>query len=284
MKPPAGTLGIVLVCALPLIAHAQPRPATPEPDLLARARSLYNQQDYDGAITAAIQARERPGSADAADLVLARAYLERFRKTGDRTDLVIGRETLAQIQSTRLPPRERVELLVGLGEALYLDGLYGASAELFESALAHRDAAGQPPAALAARARDQVLDWWATALDREAQSRFSTNRAAPYARMLAVMQDELADNAGSAPATYWLVMANRAVGDLDRAWDSAIAGWVRAALAGDGSGALRADLDRVVLQALIPERARLIAAPDRDTERVAEELRAEWEGIKRDWK
>ena len=278
-----GGLAVLLVCALPISARAQARQAAAEPDPLVRARALYNQQDYDGAIAAAIKARQRPGAADAADLVLARAYLERFRKTSDRADLVIGRETLSLIQSGRLAPREQVELVVGLAEALYLDGLYGASAELFESALSRRDAGGQL-AALTGRARGQVLDWWATALDREAQSRFSTDRGLPYMRILTVMQNELADNPGSAPASYWLVMANRAIGDLDRAWDTAIAGWVRAGLAGDSEGPLRAELDRVVLQAVIPERARLMAEGERDRERIAAELRAEWEAIKKDWK
>jgi len=284
MKVSSGAAAVLLVCALPISAHAQPRPAATEQDPLARARALYNQQDYDGAIAAAIKARQRPGAADAADLVLARAYLERFRRTTDRADLVIGRETLTMIQSARLAPREQVELVVGLAEALYLDGLYGASAELFESALARQDAAGQASPALTARARDQVLDWWATALDREAQNRFSTDRGVPYTRILTVMQNELAYNPGSAPAAYWLVMANRAIGDLDRAWDTAIAGWVRAALAGDSGGSLRADLDRIVLQAVIPERARMMAEGDRDRERIAAELRAEWEAIKKDWR
>jgi len=283
VTPLSAALAVLLACALPTPARAQTRQAAADPDPLALARTLYNQQDYDGAIAAAITARQRPGAADSANLVLARAYLERFRRSADRADLVIGRETLSLIESGRLLPREQVELVVGLAEALYLDGLYGAAAELFENALSQRDSTGLLPA-LTARARTQVLDWWATALDREAQGRFPSGRSDPYLRMLAVMQNELADNPGSGPASYWIVMANRAIGDLDRAWDTAIAGWVRAGLAGDRGESLRADLDRAVLQAVIPERARLMAESERDRERMATELRAAWEAIKKDWK
>jgi hypothetical protein len=272
-----------LACLWPAAAVAQKRPVTSDQDLLTRARALYNQQDADGAIAAALEARALPGAADAADLVLARARLERFRRTSDRADLVAAREALIQIKPERLPSTDQIDLLVGLGEALYLDGQYGASAELFESALPRvGSGAGAPD--LGARSRERLLDWWAAALDRAAQSRLAADGSARYARILSMMQQELSRNPGSVPASYWVAAANRALGDLDRAWDAAIAGWVRAGLAGGGGTQLREDLDRLVLQAVIPERVRLLAESDRDRERIAEELRAEWEGIKKDWK
>jgi hypothetical protein len=280
---PACGVAALLLCLRPADAVAQKRPAPSEPDALARARALYNQQDLDGAIAASIRARALPGATDAADLVMARARLERFRKTADREDLVAARETLIQIQPERLIYQDRVELVVGLGEALYLDGLYGASAELFESALP-RFESGAGASDTAARARERLLDWWATALDREAQSRFAADRAVFYARIVGVMQEELSRDPRSLPASYWLAAANRHLGDLDRAWDAAIAGWVRAGMAGERGAALREDLDRLVLQAVIPERVRLLAEGDRERERIAEDMRAEWEGIKKDWK
>jgi hypothetical protein len=272
-----------LACLWPVAATAQKRPVSSDQDLLARARALYNQQDADGAIAAALEARVLPGAADAADLVLARARLERFRRTSDRADLVAARETLIQIKPERLPSMDQIDLLVGLGEALYLDGLYGASAELFESALPWVGSGASAPG-LDARSRERLLDWWATALDREAQRRLAADGSALYARILSMMQQELSRDPGSVPASYWMVAASRAIGDLERAWDAAIAGWVRAGLAGSGGARLREDLDRLVLQAIIPERVRLLAESDRDRERIGEELRAEWEGIKKDWK
>jgi hypothetical protein len=273
----------LLVGLWPAGAAAQKRSAPSDRDLLATARALYNQQDLDGAIAAATKARLVVGAADAADLVLARARLERFRKTGDRTDLVAARDALVQIRPEGLAPQGRVELVVGLGEALYLDGQYGASAELFESALP-RGEQGTAALKLDLPARERVLEWWATALDQEAQSRPAGYRAVTYVRILTFMQEELVRNPGSVPATYWVVAANRALGDLDGAWDAAIAGWVRAGLAGTQGAALREDLDRLVLQAVIPERVRLLADSDRERERIASEMRTEWEGIKRDWK
>jgi len=76
-------------------------------------------------------------------------------------------------------------------------------------------------------------------------------------------------------------VAARGAGDLDRAWDAAIAGWVRAALGSDTPG-LRAELDRVVIDALIPERARM--RPPREQADAAALMRADWDKVKGDWK
>jgi hypothetical protein len=54
---------------------------------------------------------------------------------------------------------------------------------------------------------------------------------------------------------------------------------VRSRLIEGGAGDLRADLDRLVTQALIPERARLQKEAD-----AARTLRDEWESIKEQYK
>ena len=90
-------------------------------------------------------------------------------------------------------------------------------------------------------ARERVLDWWA-----------------------------------SATAAYWRSAAARGQGDLQAAWDAAQAAWVRAGLASDRGAALRADLDRLVLRGLVPDRARELAEPP-------ETLRLEWERFKERW-
>src|SRR3954465_3026723 len=56
-------------------------------DPLAKARQLYNQRDFLGAVSVADQARMVPGRSDDADLVAARAYLERYRDSGASDDL-----------------------------------------------------------------------------------------------------------------------------------------------------------------------------------------------------
>jgi hypothetical protein len=71
-------------------------------------------------------------------------------------------------------------------------------------------------------------------------------------------------------------MAARGQGDLQGAWEAVQAGWVRAPMAGDRAPALRADLDRLVLTALVPERARALGQPP-------EALREEWERFKSRW-
>ena len=185
--------------------------------------------------------------------------------------------------------------MLGLGEALFLEEHYGAAAEMFEVVLARPAPSLLPPGAQTlgpaapspvpnGASRERVFDWWATALDREAQTRFLIDRDVLYARILDAVRTELAREPGSVAAAYWLSAASRAVGDLDRAWDAAIAGWVRSMLAGPAGAALRSDLDRLVLQAIIPERVRLLAEGDLDRERLAGEMRAAWDAIKRDWK
>ena len=278
--------------------HAQQKAGAQEPDPLVRARALYNQSDFDGAIVLAIKARARPGSPDAADLVLARAYLERYRRTSDRADLVAARESLKQIRSERLVARDRTDFCLGLGEALFLEGYFGAAAELFEDALAGTDPPSPVPAAadatppaspassilLTGRARERVLDWWATALDREAQARLSIDRDELYARI----RSACPARAGEVPGIGGcrLLAARR----QPRAWASSnargtrpLSGWVRSALAGEAGAGLRADLDRLVLQAIIPERVRTQAEGDLDRERIAAEMRAAWEAVKKDW-
>lgn len=266
-------------CALILIyvlAACGPLHAA-EPAALSRARALYNAADYDKAIEAATEARTVPATADAASLVLARAHLERYRQRADPNDLAAAREALRGIRQEALTPRERVDLLVGLGQSLFLGEAFGAAAELFDTALVHRGTMSAHPRAL-------LLDWWASALDREAQTRPPERRAAVYQRIANQMEQELREDPGSAPASYWLAVAARGTGDLERAWDAAVAGWVRAALNPDTAPSLRADLDRFVTQALVPERARQRSAAGGDGHDAAAALRSEWELIKSQWK
>jgi hypothetical protein len=77
-------------------------------------------------------------------------------------------------------------------------------------------------------------------------------------------------------------VALRGSGDIERAWHVAVAGWVRSTLSPETTGELRADLDRLVMQALIPERSRLMSV--RDPLEAVAALRAEWELVKEQWK
>ncbi len=239
-------------------------------DPLARARLLYNQRQFEAAVSAAEQARLTASRADAADLVAARAYIERFRESSASDDLTNARERLRRLDPQRFPARERVEYIVGLGETLFFDGSFGAAAGVFESVLKGGDA-------LAGDARERVLDWWATAIDREAKPRSESERQTVYQRIRARMEEELASHSGSGAAAYWVAAAARAQGDLQGAWDAAQAGWVRAPLAADGGAALRADLDLLMMRGIVPDRAKALAQP-------AETLRTQWEQFKEKWK
>ncbi len=237
-------------------------------DPLARARHLYNERRFEAAVLAAEEARS-PERGDAVDLIVARAYLERFRESASPSDLTSARERLRRIDPDRLNHGERVEYLIGLGEHLFLEGTAGAAANIFDSVLTS-------PHALTAASRERVLDWWASAVDRDARPRRELDRHPLYERILSRMRDELAQNPGSAVAPYWLAAAASGLGDHQAAWDAALAGWVRASLTGDHGAALRGELDRLVLRMIIPQRARALAQPP-------DSVQQEWDTFKVNW-
>jgi hypothetical protein len=253
-----------VLCAAP--ARAQ--------DALVDARRLYNAGDYDAAERLARAALEVPASANAARVVLGRIQLERYRRSGAQSDLADARNVLRAVDPRALDRTERLEFTIGLGEALYLEDRFGAAAELFEPVI---DASTE----LGPVAHERVLDWWATALDRQAQLRPLEERRALYGRMVERMAVELSRNPGSSPAGYWLAAAARGQGDVERAWQAAIAGWMRAPLASDRGAALRADLDRLVVQAIIPER--IAALSVRNPTQVLAGMLGEWEAFKITW-
>src|SRR5262245_15023761 len=238
-------------------------------DPLDRARALYNQRQFDAALIAADEARKLPQLADGADLIAARAYLERFRESSSPEDLANARERLRGISPERFSSLQRIEFIVGLGETLFFEGASGAAATVFESVLT---SGGD----LADDARERVLDWWASALDQDARPRPEIERQSLYQRVRDRMALELAVNPASATAPYWTAAAARGQGDLQAAWDAAEAAWVRAPLTPDRGVGLRRDLDVLVQKAIVPERARVVGRPP-------ESLMAEWEAFKAMW-
>lgn len=286
----AGALLVAAVLQGPVPAAAQsagvPAPP-PQPrganaaaaraaETLAEARRLYNLGRYEAAIATAASLGEQSAVRPQALLVLGRSRLERFRQTSDETDLAQGREDLRRIDASRLDERDRLELLVGLGQALYLDNEFRASAEVFTSAL---DSAST----LGAHARDQLLDWWATSLDRHAQTRAVADRPAIYDRLVAQMEQELRRDAAAGSASYWLAAGLRLRGDIERAWDAALAGWVRALMTPDRGAAVRPDLDALVRDGIIPDRARRATAAGQDTDQMLVAMLEEWEAFKKKW-
>ena len=264
------TLTVVLMGAV----TASAQPATTDP--LARARQLYNSGKYDEAITAVRDATPHGAVEHEANLLLGRALLERHRASRTTEDLAGARAALWAVDASQLQDRGRLDLVVGLGEALYLDGQYRPAAALLEPVL---EQMGQ----LSPAAREQVLDWWGTAMDRYAQTRPPDERVAIYDEISARLRLHLARYPDSSASSYWLPAAALARGDLELAWDLAQAGWVRSTLAPDKGVALRTDLDRLVTQAIIPERVkRLVDEPD--SAAAAARFSSEWDEAKGRWK
>lgn len=268
-----GMRPLIAVLAV-LIALAAPPGVLAAVDALADARRLYNLGDYDGAERAARLAIEQPALAASGRVVLGRIQLERYRRSGDPADMVEARASLRSVDARALPPRERLELSLGFAQALYLEDRFGAAAELFEPLIDASTMLGAP-------AHDRVLDWWATALDRHAQQMPEAARAPIYDRLLERMAIQLEKDPSSSPASYWIAAGAHGRGNFERAWQASLAGWLRAPLARDRGAALRADLDRLVVQAIIPARLARLGLKDQ-TQALAGML-GEWEAFKMLW-
>jgi len=269
----AGALAFTLMGG---VAWAQGRQ-----NLLVQARQAYNSQRYDEAIRLAGQARGVPALSAPAAVVLARACLERYRQTAQPADLVTAREAVRTVSATALEPRDQVELQIAIGVSLYLDDegalgdRFSAAAEAFERALGRASL-------LDARSRDLLFEWWAGSLDRQAQQGPESGRRNIYERVLAAAEKELATDPAAASASYWLAAAARGTDDLSRAVGAAASGWIRAGSMGPRGASLRADLDRLMLQVVLPERARELA-PGADPRPVLAQLETEWRDLKQKW-
>jgi hypothetical protein len=241
---------------------------------LARARTLYNQRQFDAAIEAATAARDTPATSDAAAIVLARAHLERYRERSDPADLSAARTALGAVRVGGLDTRDRVEFLLALGESLFLEDDFGAAAETFETGL---ESAEVDPVLYAA-----MIEWWGSAVARQSTTLDREARVAAFTRLNARMASELAKNPASAPAAYWNIAALRGAAESGRAWDAAVAAWARARLMGEHAAALRADLNQLVIEGIIPDRVRHLPADQRSG--AEGQLKAEWALVQEKWK
>ncbi|MCC7008454.1 MAG: hypothetical protein IT184_06525 [Acidobacteria bacterium] len=252
------------------------------PDPLIQARQLYNEQRYDAAIAQAEAAQRVPDLAPAGLVVMARARIERYRALSDPRDLTQAQDALRRVPVERLDPRDQVEYTIGLGQLLFLDDQYtfddrySAAAEQFEVALARADL-------LDADSRDRLFDWWALSLDRQAQFGPEHTRHAGYERIVARAEAEIGRHPTSLAASYWLAAGAAGVDDAARAWGAAVAAWARAASFGDRGASLRDDLDRLVTQVILPERAMQLAA-GADAREALTSLLAQWQQVKERWK
>jgi hypothetical protein len=270
---------ISMTAGLLLALAVCPAAAQKKVDSVAVARLAYNEGNLDAAIEAAQSAMADPRTSAEARIIVGRALIERYRRTAQPPDLEAARTTLLEAGATPLPALLRVEWLIGAAQTLYFEDQFGAAATLLGSLLADPRSDQSVPGG-----RDRLLDWWATAEDRVAQTRETSARRIEYTRLSRRLAEELERDPTLGTAAYWQVVAARGEGDVDRAWELAQAAWVRAPLAPDRGAQLRADLDRIVTQALIPERARRSAGRDQEKQlSQATALRDAWETFKQRW-
>lgn len=268
--PATLVLGVVCICA-PTAANAQGN--------LARARQFYNGGNFDAAITTAAPSRSRPATASSAALIIARARLERFRKTGSTEDLNAARAELAALHTQNLSGQELIEWQIGLAQTLYFENELGPASEWFRTLIP------SVRARFGSAETEKLLEWWASATSRLAENLSGTARADKYRELLTMMELELERDPMSRSATFWISVASRGVGDLSRAWNTAVAGWIRAGGLAGGEK-LRSDIERFVLQTVIPERAQMRTGQRLDTKTTAAEITAltdEWRNVIRRW-
>jgi HAMP domain-containing protein len=272
-----GAMG-VRIAAIALLLVVCPAVAAAQKPL-ERARAFYNAGNLDDAIAAAAVAKNKPSTVPSATLIGARAQLERFRRTNEPTDLAAARADLASLNPHQLSPQEIIEWQIGLGTTLFLDNQPGPAAEMFSTVLP--SARGRVPAP----EFEKLLEWWASALSRVAESHDGPARKEAYGTMLAAVRAELERDPLSRPIAYWLVVAARGAGDLEGAYNVAVTSWIRAGSQADGKQ-LRSDLDRFVTQTLIPERAQARTGHRLDTKTALADiatLTEEWRAIGQLW-
>ena len=243
-------------------------------DEVADARRLYNEGQFDEAIAAAQTLWELSRS-DASAVVLARSRLERFRVGGQPSELEAAHDLLQRIDPRSLSPMERTEWELGIAAELYLRDEFGPATEILDRLVRADTVTGA--------GRDRLVDWWASAVDHSAHGHRRDDRVRLYERLTERLDVVLARYPTSAAASYWLVAATRGGGDLQRAWNLAVAGWIRA---GSTNAALRTDLDRLVLQGVVPDLAvSRTARPHTDgvTIDVMAKLADDWESVKARW-
>jgi len=267
-----------VVLAMWALVLLSPGPAAAQSEL-ERARALYNEGLYDDAIAAAASAKSKTSAASSATLIAARARLERFRATRDPQDLAGARAELVSLNPRSLASQEAIEWQIGLGTALFLEDQPGPASEMFTSVLPGARAK------MSAAEFEKLVEWWAASLSRVAEALTGDARKVAYKSMQTDVREELDANPLSRPATYWLVVATRGTGDLDAAWNAAVAGWIRVGSQADATQ-LRADLERFVTQTLIPERAQARTGHRLDSRETMSEITSigeEWKAIVARW-
>ena len=176
-----------------------------------------------------------PARADAADLVAARAYLERFRASDAAGDLTNARERLRRIDPQRFAAARahRVHRRSWRGAVLRRRVRRGGRRVRFGACAA--------TTCWPADARERVLDWWASALDRDAKPRPEIDRQGSISGSARGWRKNWRRTRPAAPPpTGWPPpRVRRAICRRrgTRRWPA----WVRAPLTRDRGVALRAD-------------------------------------------
>ena len=265
----AGLAILVLTATAAVGAAGRDRSAGQGPAALQRG-------DYDGAITAARDVTARPGAPGEANLLLGRALLERHRASRTAEDLASARTALGAVDASALSDRGRA----GPGGRAGRGAVPGRPVPIRRGVARAGAGADGPAAGRGSRAGGRLVG----------------NGHGP------LRADPAAGRAGQRLRRH-LVAPPPAPGSLSRLLGGLVLAAGRGAgpwrsrprvgprrvrvgaitLAPDRGVSLRADLDRLVTQAIIPERVkRLVDEPDGAA--AAARFASEWDEAKGRWK
>ena len=268
-----GTLVLILGLTSPDQKALPDQKTAQAPSPLARARDAYNAGEYDQAIRfasdarAAADPRTRPPSCSPGRTSSATA------RRSPRSTCRARAEALKGVGDARSRRPTTTSTSSGSASRCYYEERFGAAAECFARA--------RPGRRPVDRRRAKVCSTGGPARS------ISRRRSDPKWIARAIYQ-RIFDKAGGGvpnttidrpPPRTGSAAAARGADDLERAWAAAIAGWVRAPSTGGVRRSLRADLDRLMTLAIIPERARR-QLPTGDLQLVIQRLTGEWQDVK----
>jgi len=267
-----------LIAAVVVVGLCAPTPAWAQSSL-ERARAYYNEGRYDESIAAATAASSRPEAVPSATLIIARSHLGRYRASGDAKELDAARAALVTLNPRALVPQEAIEWQIGAGTALFFENQFGPAADMFSTVVP------------VARERlndaefEKLVEWWGSTQARLAETLTGDARRVAYERLRNDATREVQRNPLSRPATYWMIVGLRGAGNLEEGWSAAVSGWIRFG-GPTGGEKLRADLDRFVVQTLIPERAQAKTGQRLDTKTALNEIAVmteDWRNLTTRW-
>jgi hypothetical protein len=238
---------------------------------ILHAKYLYNAGYYQQAIDEARKVKADEPTAPQVDLLLSRSYTQLYRITKEAKHLDLARaHMLAALKGYPFEhPWENHELVTGLAEIHYWDDERGPAAELFHSVILEGNKK------IAPQSYANAVDWWASTLTGLIANMNPTDpiKVSTEKEIKSTIEKAYRQSYGGEPVlAYWMALVHVREGNVGKAWDVAVAGYVRALPQSHPDTEDISDkLANYIEQVIIPK------SPDRDNKLKR------WNAIKERW-